>query len=132
MVRFAAYLRTRSDCMRLAFAVIARAGSKMMVDTCARFAYKRALAYSALRPFERPVKFRPPLSCVAPARFIGHPSGSSFVNVIVDAGSSSVRIQWAVAARCFEQSNHTKKLAVWFASLDRSRELSLTIAGGTR
>jgi len=34
----------------------------------------------------------PPLSCSAPSR-IPEPGGSSFVNVSVDAGSSSVRIQ---------------------------------------
>ena len=64
---------------------------------------------------------------------ISVPGGSSFVNVSVDAGSSSVRIQQVTCGEMLRAGIRIKPtLAAGLSSLVRSRELSLTIAGGTR
>src|SRR6266436_8223880 len=84
----------------------------------------------------KPLSFRmegkAPLSCVALVHGHGQ-SGSSFVNVIVDAGSSSVRIQWARGERCFEQTIESHRgLAVCFAPLVGCRNFHSLSVGGTR
>ena len=71
------------------------ANPEMMVDISALFAYKgaaRILGIILERGFGVSTHVRP-LCCAAPSARSLASGGSSFVNVVVDAGSSSVRVQ---------------------------------------
>src|SRR6266478_1785365 len=102
----------------------------MVVDTCASFAYKRALDLISIKDLKRgPVKFGAPSQLRRSCQQSRLPSGSSSVNVIVDAGSSSVRIQRVTGGemlRAMIESHLVRPLCL--ARGTRPQELSLTIA----
>src|SRR5437016_5054009 len=118
------------------YSIWAVANPEMMVDISALFAYKGAATILGIKNLERgsgvPTDVSP-LCCAARSAGNLASSGSSFVNVVVDAGSSSVRVQKVtsdVMSRAGNSitSNSTAALLCWPGCTN----LTFQIAGGTR